>query len=260
MRSHLCSHDQVKYEPLFCPLLNSKRGNGVHTTSTRPRNEPQVGSPALEVWVKKKSLVGDSVDFLPSSSANGCSPRDPTFDHRASLLYTQAHCPVSLDMLADYVGPVGKAQRNLFKNTARTREMPRCWMSGLAYCMPCIPFPVSAPPLGKEREGKVGKRRRGVDHNHPGVQEDRDMMGHGHWRGGWITIILKYRKTGTWTLEAEPDHRQILETGLLPHEALISRVLSLGHTTGAQGEDCLYRTVSVPHLPFSAGITVCRSR
>lgn len=33
------------------------------TTSMTPGNEPQVGSPDLEVWGKKKPLAGQSADF-----------------------------------------------------------------------------------------------------------------------------------------------------------------------------------------------------
>lgn len=42
-------------------------------------------------------------------------------------------------------------------------------------------------PLGKERERR-GEERRERCYKHTGRTGDGDMVGHGHWRGGWVTV------------------------------------------------------------------------
>lgn len=99
------------------------------TTSMRPRNELQVGSPALEVWGKKKPLAGHSADFLHNSSVSGCSPRD--LQPHSLPLYTHSRLLMCL-----LWGPVGKPPRNLFKK--RTRGIAQWWVPCLVCCMSCI--------------------------------------------------------------------------------------------------------------------------
>lgn len=44
-------------------------------------------------------------------------------------------------------------------------------------------------PLGKERERR-GEERRERCYKHTGRTGDGDMVGHGHWRGGWLETGL----------------------------------------------------------------------
>lgn len=70
----------------------------MHTTSTRPRNESQVGSPALEVWGKTKPLVDTQKTFCPAVHLVDAAPR--AFTQVASPSIHRPTAQSTLDMRA----------------------------------------------------------------------------------------------------------------------------------------------------------------